>query len=228
MSVITPSNDGYVDWFKFLRILLDSKFFIGAAVVLAALIGFGCSQIMTPKYRASFYYAINFYSVGVQQICGNQRGCMAAESRHRFRQLMGSEWETIKRLGDRRRILSTSTESPLDAEKYKTQIERINVTLTNEAYVEAKNEIAIIQTELTNALLNTERAATNMLHARRLIQDIDSGQTFITVGAVKVVKSSPKVNLIVALSVVLGGLIGVFFALVRHFIKKRKKQLAEA
>ena len=67
-----------------------------------------------------------------------------------------------------------------------------------------------------------------MLNAKRVIQSIDNGQSAITFGSVSVVKSSPKVSLILALSVVLGGMIGVFFILVRNAITKRKEQLSKA
>jgi LPS O-antigen subunit length determinant protein (WzzB/FepE family) len=50
----------------------------------------------------------------------------------------------------------------------------------------------------------------------------------MTLGFVSVSKTSPKVPLILALSVVFGGMIGVFFILVRNAIRKRKKQLSEA
>ena len=41
-------------------------------------------------------------------------------------------------------------------------------------------------------------------------------------------KKSPIPSLILAISVVLGGMVGVFFILIRNAITKRKEQLAEA
>ena len=70
--------------------------------------------------------------------------------------------------------------------------------------------------------------ATNILNAKRIIQSIDSGQSVISFGSVSVVKSSPKVPLILALSVVLGGMVGVFFIFGRNAITKRKERLVKA
>ena len=116
----------------------------------------------------------------------------------------------------------------MDLNEYQSQIEEANIALTNEVYLEATNELALIQNELTDALLGTERVATNMLNAKRIIQFIDNGQSAITFGSVSVVKSSPKVSLILPFLVVLGGMVGVFFILVRNAIAKRKEQLAKA
>lgn len=120
-----------------------------------------------------------------------------------------------------------STTTPLDLNEYQSQIERANVALTNEVYVEATNELTLIQTELTGALLSTERVATNILNAKRIFQSIDNGQNVATFGSVVIIKSSSKVPFIVALSAVLGGTIGVFFILIRNVIKKRKEQLTK-
>ena len=123
--------------------------------------------------------------------------------------MLGNSWSK----GKKSSTLSFSTLLLLEQNQYDVQIQQANTALTNEVYLEAKTELALIQTELTDALLSTERVATNMLNAKRIIQSIDSGQSVISFGSVSVVKSSPKVPLILALSVVLGGMVGVIFIL---------------
>jgi hypothetical protein len=137
--------------------------------------------------------------------------------------LLLEDWNKAKKSSS----LSLSTITPLDISEYKAQIERANVTLTNDVYEEATNELTLIQSELPDALLSTERVASNMLNAKRIIQSIDNGQSAINYGSIAIIKSSLKVSLILALSVVLGGTIGVFFVLYRKAIMKRKEQLSK-
>ena len=224
MNKMIQVQDDEIDLFELFQTLWDGKWLISAFVVLATLIGFGYSQVAQPKYDVSVPYTSSIYSVGAQQICGGNIGCMESEAVKGFLSLLGNSWSKEKKSS----TLSFSTSAPLEQNQYDVQIQQANTALTNEVYLEAKTELAFIQTELTDALLGTERVATNMLNAKRIIQSIDSGQSVISFGSVSVVKSSPKVPLILALSVVLGGMVGVFFILVRNAITKRKEQLAKA
>lgn len=222
MSDVRPTYDDEIDLFEFFETLWDGKWLISAFVALATVIGFGYSQVAQPTYDVSVPYTSSIYSVSAQQICDGNIGCMESEAVKRFLSLLGNSWEK------KSSTLSFSTSAPLEQNQYDVQIQQANTALTNEVYIEATTELALIQTELTDALLGTERVATNMLNAKRIIQTIDSGQSVISFGSVSVVKSSPKVPLILALSVVLGGMVGVFFILVRNAITKRKEQLAKA
>ena len=224
MSDVRPTYDDEIDLFEFFETLWDGKWLISAFVALATLIGFGYSQVAQPKYDLSVPYTLSIYSVSAQQICDGNIGCMESLAVKRFLSLLGNSWSKEKKSS----TLSFSTYAPLEQNQYDVQIQQANTALTNEVYLEATTEFALIQNELTDALLGTERVATNMLNAKRIIQTIDSGQSVISFGSVSVVKSSPKVPLILALSVVLGGMVGVFFILVRNAITKRKEQLAKA
>ena len=224
MNEMNQVQDDEIDLFELFQTLWDGKWLITAFVAFATLIGFGYSQLVQPKYYVSVPYTTNIYSVSAQQLCSDNIGCMESEAIKRFLSLSGNGW-SIKRKSS---TLSFSTSAPLEQNQYDVQIQQANTALTNEVYLEATTELALIQTELTDALLGTERVATNMLNAKRIIQSIDSGQSVISFGSVSVVKSSPKVPLILALSVVLGGMVGVFFILVRNAITKRKEQLAKA
>ena len=219
VSEVRPPYDDEIDLFEFFETLWDGKWLISAFVALATLIGFGYSQVAQPKYDVSVPYSFNFYSVSAQQICGSNIGCMEKETRKRLSSLLEGEWSSN---------ISFTTTAPLDLSEYQSQIEQANIELTNEVYVDAKTELVLIQTEMTNALLSTEIVATNMLNAKRIVQSIDNGQSVITFGSVSIVKSSPRVPLILTLSVMFGGMFGVFFILVRNAITKRKEQLSIA
>ena len=67
-----------------------------------------------------------------------------------------------------------------------------------------------------------------LISTKRIMQSMDNGGSAIIVGPVSVVKSSPKAPLILGLSVVFGGMIGVFFILVHTVMTKCKDQLAKS
>ena len=223
MAEVRPTLDDEIDLFELFETLWAGKWLISAFVVLATLIGFGYSQVAQPIYDVSVPHSFNVYSVNAQQICRNDISsdinCMENETKKRLSSLLEGEWTSN---------ISITTTAPLDLSEYQTQIEQANIKLTNEVYADATSELALIQTELTDALLSTEIVATNMLNAKRVIHSIENGQSVITFGSVSIVKSSPKVSLILALSVVLGGMVGAIFILVRNAITKRKEQLVKA
>lgn len=232
MSEVRPTYDDELDLFEFFETLWDGKWLISAFVVLATLIGFGYSQVAQPKYDVSVPYRVNVYSVLSQQICesNNQNqidwrasDCLADGTLGYFVERLGSGWS----LNSKRNTITFSTPTPSAVNAYEDILSNA-LTSTNEALrSEAISELASIESISNDNVLATERVATNMLNAKRVIQSIDNGQSAITFGSVSVVKS-PKVSLILALSVVLGGMVGVSFILVRNAIAKRKEQLAKA
>ena len=227
MSEVRTTYDDEIDLFEFFETLWDGKWLISAFVVLATLIGFGYSQVAQPKYNVSFQYRVNVYSVLSQQICEsytqNQKyDCLADGTLGYFVERLGGGWS----LDSKGNAITFSTPTSSAVNAYEDILSNA-LTSTNEALrSEAISELASIESVSNDNVLATERVATNMLNAKRVIQSIDNGQSAITFGSVSVVKSSPKVPLILAFSVVLGGMIGVFFILVRNAINKRKEQLA--
>ena len=219
MAEVRPTHDDEIDLFELFETLWAGKWLISAFVVLATLIGFGYSQVAQPIYDVSVPHSFNIYSASAQQICRSNINCMENETKKRLSSLLEGQWTSN---------ISITTTAPLDLSEYQTQIEQANIKLTNEVYADATSELAVIQTELTDALLSTEIVATNILNAKRVIHSIENGQSVITFGSVSIVKSSPKVSLILALSVVLGGMVGAIFILVRNAITKRKEQLVKA
>ena len=222
-------HDDEIDLFEFFETLWDGKWLITAFVVLATLIGFGYSQVAQPKYNVSVSYRVSVYSVLSQQICEsytqNQKNdCLANGTLGYFVERLGGGWS----LNSKGNAITFSTPTPSAVNAYEDILSNA-LTSTNEALrSEAISELASIESVSNENVLATERVATNMLNAKRVVQSIDNGQSAITFGSVSVVKSSPKVPPILALSVVLGGMIGAFFILVRNVITKRKEQLAKA
>jgi len=218
MSEVHPENKDEIDFIEYFETLWDGKWLISAFAALATLLGSGYSQIVQPKYDVYVPYSFNFYSVSAQQVCGGDIACMENMESKRIKFLVEGGWSSTFYL---------STTTPLDKNEYQAQIDRTNLALTNKIYQEATNEISLIKNELTGPLLGTERVATNMLNASRIIQSIDDGQRAITFGSIVVARSTPRLPQILILSAALGGMIGVFYILLRNALKIRKSNLAE-
>jgi len=188
--------------------------------------GFVYSQLAQPKFEVSVSFAVKLYSVSAQQICegevSNVVECVQKEVSKQLMEDLDSDWNLIKKSN-----LVLSTEAPLNVKTYNDVFDKLNQTITNQIYNEALDEVTLIKTELNDALMSTERVANNILNATRIIKAIDSGQKAISFGFVAIKKTSPKVPLVLALSILLGGMIGVVFVLVKNTIRKRKESASE-
>lgn len=194
--------------------LWKGKLLIGTFILLGTLVGFGYAQVAQPKYNVSVKYITNIYSIHAHQTCGKQIKCLERVAKRRFLYLLEGDWGSK---------LSFSTSSPKHVKEYEAQLERATVMLNNKIFSEAKNEIDIIQTELSDPMISTDNIAQQMLYAKRIVKFINDGQSVISFSSVSIIKSSPKMPKILALSVILSSMIGMFIVLIRYNIKKRKQ-----
>jgi hypothetical protein len=201
-----------IDLLDLLEILWDGKWLISSLVVLATLIGFGYTFSTPPKYKVTSSYSIN------NILCKNDCKELALIS------LINNGWAS----GKKGSLLSQSTTTPLDVTEYEAQLERINEVITNKIYTDAKNEDALIESVLPEYLFNSETALKYTLNSKRVIRTIDSGQSALTFNAVSVSKTSSKLFIMLFISAVFGGTIGVLSVLFRNALHNRKKKLTKA
>ena len=223
MSEVRPPYDDEIDLFELFETLWRGKWLISAFVAISVMSGFVYSQLAQPKFKVSVSFAANLYSVSAQQICGRNVNCIVGETGKQLMVNLDSDWNLIKHNSN----LVLSTEAPLNVKTYNDVFDKLNQTITNQIYNEALDEVTLIKTELNDALMSTERVATNILNATRIIKAIDSGQKAILFGSVAIKKTSLKVSLVLALSILLGGMIGVVFVLVKNTIRKRKESASK-
>ena len=62
-----------------------------------------------------------------------------------------------------------------------------------------------------------------MLDAKKVVRALSGGALAIEFGNPSIVQVAPKKSLVLALSVVLGGMIGVIFVLIRSAVRTRRK-----
>ena len=222
MANARPTGDDEIDLFEFFYMLWDAKRLIGIFTILGTLLGVGYSQVTQPKYAVFAPFSFNMYSLGAQRLCVGSKNilkCVEAKQSFQLSSMVLGSWQLHKN----EKKLSFLTTKPLDASKYEVQLERAAVAFTNKIYEEAADEVAFLKTELPEALLAAEIVSVNMLNAYRAIRMIDSGQAAATFKSVSVVRSSPKTIVLVVLSSVMGGMMGVLFTLIRSIYNKRKE-----
>lgn len=229
-----PRKDDEIDLFELVEDLWAGKWLISAFVAVATLIGFGYLQVAQPKYDVSAPFRVNVYSVLSQQICEsnnqNQKDwrasdCLADGTLNYFLEGLdsGSRWS----LNAKRSAFIHTTSTPASVDAYEDALSNALISTNEMLKREAISELDSIESLSNDNVLATERVATNMLNAKRVVLSIDSGQNAISFGSISIVKSSPKPRSIFALSAVLGVLIGMSSVLIRTAITKRKEQLAK-
>jgi capsular polysaccharide biosynthesis protein len=214
-------EDNEIDLFELFQTLWDSKWLIAGFTLVATLFAYSYTQVVQAKFKVSVPYTLNLYSVTALQNCQGNLGCAQAETEKNFFALLESAWTKDKRSS----VISLETTRPQQLDDYKNYFEKINRTVTSEISTQASTEISIIEADFNSSLSGTETVASNMLNAKRILRSIDDGKTAISFGSISVTKTSPKTALVLVLSVFLGGLIGVFFVLIRNAYRSHKKSL---
>lgn len=139
-------------------------------------------------------------------------------------------------------VLVRSNQLPILGDFFK-YAQHINAILTREYLHRAKVELNIIETRFldfstVNDSVNSnigsidrymdDSIITKMLFIDRYVVASEKGSKVLAIQHPSRPKNlSPRSSLIVTISAVLGGMIGVFFILIRNVIRKRKEQLAK-
>ena len=107
--------------------------------------------------------------------------------------------------------------------------QHINVLLTKEYVGRASEELLIIGSRFRDLGRTESGIVESVLSTDRFVVAVERGAKVINIHRpAKPKKVSPRSSLTLALSIVLGGMVGVFFILVRNAIKKRKERLARS
>lgn len=210
-----------IDLFELVEALWIGKWWIIGITALAALTAFVYVQMSTPIYSVKVAYEPNLYSVSAQQLCGGNVNCIEQQERKKLSHLIGQGW------GNDDSAFTASTPEPLPVADYEGLFDKANDDLTNAIMEEAKMELAFIDQELTGQLSASERVATNILNAKRLLNSIEQGEKAFIVGDPSISQKSPRLALTLSMAIFGGGVFAVMFVLMRNaWINRKAEQSA--
>jgi len=128
--------------------------------------------------------------------------------------------------------LNLITESPLKEAQYNAQLTAVGKALTEQTLADARAELSLINESLNPALLGTERIATSVLNATRVIAALESGASAITFKPVVISppqdpeQPASKTRIILAMSLILGAVGGAVIVLIRNGFQNRRSKSA--
>ena len=257
MNQIKQVQDDEIDLFELFQTLWDGKWLITAFVTIAVLLGGSFLLLKDAVYESKLIYSVDtvppfyeagkalkyfinkFYSVSVfnEWKQNNSNTTLVFEDFRTTEVIDGfvlskNEDEQLATLASEKKggsfVLVKSNQLPIldDFFEYATHI---NVLLKDEYVVRAKEELTIIEARFKDLSTADSKIVNTILSIDRYIVSAEKGASVLAIQRPTMPKKvSPKSSLILAMSIVLGGMVGVFFILVRNAITKRKEQLAKA
>ena len=257
MSDVRPTYDDEIDLFEFFETLWDGKWLISAFVAIALLLGGGFLLLKDAVYESKLIYSVDtippfyeadkasndfqnkFYSLGVFEEWkkNNSDTSLVFEDFSATEVVDGfvvskNEDEQLATLASEEKgglfLLVKSNQLPI-LDRFFEYATHINVLLKDEYVVRAKEELKIIEARFKDLSTADSNIVNTILSIDRYIVSAERGASVLTIQRPTMPKKvSPNSSLILAMSIVLGGMVGVFFILVRNAITKRKEQLAKA
>lgn len=249
-------EDAEIDLFELFRTLWDGKKVISAFVAIAVLLGGSFIFFKNPLYESSLIYSLDtippfyanskvsndfqkkFYSMSVFENWkkNNSNASLvfddfsATEVVNGFILTKNNETQlaTLEPENDRFKILVRSNQlSTLD--DFFKYAGYINEIMKAEYINRAKDELNIIETRFKDFSTASDAVITQILTIDRYIVLAEKGSKVLSIQHPTLpTRVSPNPFLILALSIILGGMIGVIYVLISNAICKRKDKLAKA
>ncbi|MGB3385256.1 MAG: Wzz/FepE/Etk N-terminal domain-containing protein [Marinomonas sp.] len=215
-------NDDEIDLVELILELWKGKMLILAFVIACFCLGFAYVKVVAKtQFTVSTGYTVNLFSGEVFSLCRQDQRCLDGRVAHQYGNELAGNWS----IDDRSSTLTQHiVAAPQSLNTNSSDLEQANDKLTQSFLQSAKEELAIV-TSLSSDLRNTETVAESVLHAKRMIYQIENGKMkALTLTTPVVEKKSPKVALILVISVLLGGMLGVFAVLMKKFVAELKSR----
>ena len=246
-------QDEEIDLFKLFKTLWDSKRQISAFIVIAVLLSGSFIFFKTPLYKSELFYSIDtippFYQKEKVSIDFKKK----FYSKSTFKGWRKSNYNTSLVFEDFSAtevingfVLSKSVAGPLATLEKKNDsyilvnsdhlsilddffkyAEYINNLLKVEYINRAKDELNIIETKFKDFSGTNDTIISQILTIDRYIAAVKKGDVFTIQNPTLPKKISPRSRLILILSILLGGMIGVSYVLISNAICKRKDKLGK-
>lgn len=198
--------DDEIDLFEVVEILWQSKWIIIASVFLSLVIA-----------TAYLLYKPIVYLYTVPYLSG-----FNIDS-DRFQQHLSDSSFSFS-LDTKKKVTSLTSDDSFLAEAINIETDLISDNMTQALQNDARYALQLLSDDTPIAILGTETAAKNFISANKLINKINNGEKGILFQpAIKSVKS-PKTPLILALSIIGGGLMGLLLVFMLRMIAAYKKR----
>ena len=198
--------DDEIDLFEIVEILWKSKWIIIAAVFLSLVIA-----TTYLAYKPIVYVYTVLYSSGFN-----------IES-NRFQQHLSDSSLSFS-LDAKKKVISLTSDDSLLAEAISIETNLISDNMTQALQNDARYKLQLLSDDTPIAILGTETAAKDFISANTLLNKINNGEkTILFQPVVKSVKS-PKTSLVLALSVIGGGMMGLLLVFMLRMIAAYKKR----
>ena len=254
MSHMNQVQDDEIDLFELFQTVWDGKWLISAFVAIAVLLGVGFLLLKDTVYESKLIYSADtippfydadkastdfqnkFYSVSVFEEWkqNNINTSLVFEDFSMTEVVDGfvlskDESKQLATLASEKKggsfVLVKSNQLPIldDLFEYATHISGL---LKDEYVVRAKEELKIINARFKDLGSADSNIVNTVLSIDRYIDTAEKGANVLAIQRPTMPKKvSFKSSLILAMYLVLGGIVGVFFILLRNAITKRKEQL---
>ena len=257
MNEMNQVQDDEIDLFELFQTLWDGKWLISAFVAIAVLLGGGFLLLKDAVYESKLIYSVNtippfyeadkvstdfqnkFYSESIFEEWkkNNSDTSLVFEdfsatevvdgfvlSKNEDAQLVSFELNKVEDTF----ILVNTNRLPLVLDVFK-YANHINAMLKRDYVYQAKNDLKNTEVLLKDGGSVDGDALESILSVKRFVNEAEKGANVLNIQRPTMPKKvSPKSSLILTISLVLGGMVGVFFILVSNAITKRKEQLAKA
>jgi len=202
--------DDEIDLFEIVEILWKSKWVIIASVFLSLVIATAYLAYKPIVYLYTVPYSSGF------NIESNE-----SNESNRLQQHLSDS--SLSFSLDAKKISLTSDDSLL-AEAISIETNLISDNMTQALQNDARYKLQLLSDDTPNAILGTETAAKDFISANTLLNKINNGEkTILFQPVVKSVKS-PKTSLVLALSVIGGGMMGLLLVFMLRMIAAYKKR----
>ena len=257
MSEVRPTYDDEIDLFELFEMVWNGRWLITLFVAIAVSIGGSFLLLKDASYESKLIYSIDtlppFYAadkalIDFQNMFYSANLFNAWKKNNSNSTIMFEDFSMTEVVdgvvvskngqGQLATIVTENKGDPFISIKsnqlpilddFFEYAQHINALLKDKYVVRATNELLIIEGRF-NDISTTEANIINLiLSIDRFVVSMQSEASVLTIkNPTLPQKVSPKSSLILAFSIVLGGMVGVCFILVRNAITKRKEQLVKA
>jgi len=255
MSEVRPIYDDELDLFEFFEMLWEGKWLISAFGVMALLFGGVFLLLKAPVYESKLIYSMDvippfyeknkastdfkkkFYSVSLfkEWKKNNSDASIVFEDLSATKVVDGfviskNEYEQLATLASEKGdsfVLIKSNQLPV-LDDFFEYANHISGLLNDEYVIRAKEELKIIDKRYKDLDSSNSNIINTVLSIDRYIVTAEKEAKVLAIQRPTMPKKvSPKPFLVLAMSLVLGGVVGVFFILIRNATTKRKERLAK-